>query len=178
MTIERNKELVERHPYLLPRNVWTDEVAEDYDYSYINGIGEIPQGWNKLFLQMCEDIREPLTEAGYLEKFRFTEIKEKYGAMCCYHSGAPEKVCEIISKYEHISKYVCTCCGRPATYETSEYIASFCDDCWKDYTRHEKGEFIKFKPYYKVTCISQGNSEEKIILFEDEWNRYMSTIKC
>ena len=44
---QRNKELVERYPYLLPRNVFTDKLADDYNYDYINGIGEIPPGWNK-----------------------------------------------------------------------------------------------------------------------------------
>ena len=36
---QRNKELIERYPYLLPHNIFTDKVPEDYDYSYINGIG-------------------------------------------------------------------------------------------------------------------------------------------
>lgn len=34
MTQEEIKQLVERYPYLLPRNVWTDKVPEDYDYTY------------------------------------------------------------------------------------------------------------------------------------------------
>ena len=32
--IEKNKELIKKYPFLLPRNVWTDKVPEDYDYSY------------------------------------------------------------------------------------------------------------------------------------------------
>ena len=72
--------------------------------------------------------------------------------------------------------YVCTRCGRPAYYETSGYIASFCRDCWKDFARHEKGEFIKFKPFYKRIRFSKGESKEEIISFEDEWNRYLKEI--
>lgn len=30
----KNKKLVKKYPFLLPRNVWTGEVSEDYDYSY------------------------------------------------------------------------------------------------------------------------------------------------
>ena len=29
-----NKELIERYPFLLPRNRWTGEIPEDYDYDY------------------------------------------------------------------------------------------------------------------------------------------------
>jgi hypothetical protein len=79
------KVLVERYPYLLPRNVWNDKVPEDYDYTYIMGIDTIPKGWQKLFLQMCEDIRQPLIDADYLDKFRFSQIKEKYNGLCCCH---------------------------------------------------------------------------------------------
>ena len=35
MTKEENKALIERMPYLLPRNVFTDKVVDNYDYEYI-----------------------------------------------------------------------------------------------------------------------------------------------
>ena len=173
MTKEENKKLIERYPFLLPRNVWTDKVPEGYDYSYIRGIGEIPKGWERLFLQMCEDIRQPLIDANYLEDFRFSQIKEKYNIMKCYHVGGPNEVWDIISKYEHMARYVCTCCGKPATCETQEYLASFCDDCCKDFVRHEQIEWIEFKPYYREAGFAYGEHYEKIVSFEDEWNRYL-----
>ena len=52
MTNEQIKQLVERYPFLLPRNVFTDELEEDYDYSYLFPL-EIPQGWFNLFFQLC-----------------------------------------------------------------------------------------------------------------------------
>ena len=174
---QRNKELVERYPYLLPRNVFTDKLPDDYNYAYINGIGEIPPGWEMLFLQLCEDIRQPLIDAGQLEKFRFTQIKEKYNRLECYNYGAPEKVHDIIDKYSVMAGYICTNCGKPATFETNGYIASYCDDCWKDFVRHDKGEWIKFKPYYKVSGWNKEDGHyEKTISFEDEWNRYLKNI--
>ena len=177
MTQEEIKKLIERHPYLLPRNVWTDKVPEDYDYTYIRGEHEIPDGWSKLFLQMCEDIRQPLIDANYIDKFRFTQIKEKYNRMECYNFGAPEVVHDIIHKYSVISSYVCTRCGKPATYETQGWIASFCDDCLKDMDIYERIERLEFKPYYKVSGFKNGESYEKTISFEDEWNRYLDSIK-
>ena len=175
---QRNKELVERYPYLLPRNVWTDKLPDDYNYDYINGIGEIPPGWERLFLQLCEDIRQPLIDAGQLETFRFTQIKEKYNRLECYNNGAPEEVHRIIGKYSVMAGYICTNCGKPATFETDSYIASYCDDCWKDFVRHERGEWIKFKPYYKVSGWTKTDGRyEKTISFEDEWNRYIKSLE-
>ena len=175
LAVEQVKYLVERYPYLIPRNVFTDKVPDGYDYTYIRS-AEIPKGWYKLFMQLCEDIRQPLIDANYIDKFRFSQIKEKYNRLECYNFGAPEKVQEIIDKYSHMARYICTICGRPAMYETSDYIASYCRDCWKDFVRHDPGDFIDFKPEYKVTYCRNGKTYEEIISFEDEWNRYINSL--
>ena len=177
MTQEKIKELVERFPFLLPRNVWTDEVDEDYDYSYLFPL-EIPSGWTRLFLQLCEDIRQPLIDADYLDKFRLLQVKEKFNRLEVYHQGVPAAasiVEEIIGKYSMMAGYVCCVCGKPATFETSGYIASYCDDCWKDYARHDKGEWLKFKPNYIVRGWANGDWYERLVSFEDEWNRYVKS---
>ena len=52
---ERNKALVERYPFLLPRYEWSQEPLDDYDYEFTN-LDDIPQGWVKSFgIQMCEE---------------------------------------------------------------------------------------------------------------------------
>lgn len=173
--IEQNKILVERYPFLLPRNVWTDEVPKDYDYSYIRGT-EIPDGWEKVFLQMCEDIRQPLIDANYLEKFRFSQIKEKYNTMRLYHCGAPETVNEILNKYEIMASYICTLCGKPAAYESKGYIASFCENCWQKINEYECGEPIEFRTNYTITRFKNGEEYTKTVSFEEEWNRYLKLI--
>lgn len=175
MKQEEVRKLVERYPYLLPRNIWTGEVPDDYDYTYITCL-EIPKGWYRLFLQMCEDIRQPLIDAGYFDKFRFRQIKEKYNRLECYNFGAPKEVQDIIDKYSVMAGYVCVQCGRPATCETQGYIASFCDDCWKDYVRHEHVEWIKFKPWFEVTGFSNGERHKKKVYFEREWDRYLGSL--
>ena len=93
-----NKELIKNMPYLQPRNVWTDEIPKDYDYEYIRGEHELPEGWFSLFLDMCKDIRKPLEKSSYLNKFRFTQIKEKYGSLRVYNNGCPEEVHDIFLK--------------------------------------------------------------------------------
>ena len=171
-----NKKLCEQFPYLVPRNVFTDKIPEDYDYDYIRGEYELPDGWFDLFLQMCEDIKQPLVDANYLEKFRFSQIKEKYGTMRCYVFGAPEEVHNILNKYEYLSKFVCEICGRPAKYVTSGWIGSYCEDCIKNELKPEyinKCETLQFDPIMKIIRYSDDKKEHIEVDCSNEWNRYL-----
>lgn len=159
------------YPFLIPRDI-NGNRDEDFEYEYLSL--EIPDGWRKLFLQMCRDIKPFLVREGLLDDFYFIQVKEKYNFMRCYYTKTPWEVDQITSKYEHMAHYICTVCGRPATCETQDYLASFCDDCWKDYMRHEHIEWIEFKPYFKVSTLTEGTHfDEKIISFKDEWDRYI-----
>lgn len=130
MTAEENRNLVERFPFLLPRNRWTDEVPEDYDYSYTE-LDAMPEGWRRAFgVQLCEEIKAELVIAGYLNEYRIAQIKEKYGSLCWYDFGATEKILsEIVPKYERLSQRTCIKCGAPATRITTGWISSYCDAC-------------------------------------------------
>lgn len=169
---ERNKKLVEEYPFLLPRNVFTDELDPDYDYSYIKGL-ELPKGWHKLFFQMCENLKKQLVKDGQLERFRFLQIKEKYNRMVCYHNGCSEAAQRILDKYEHMAKYICVVCGEPAYWETQSYIASYCEQHWKDFGRHEPSEVLKYKFSYRIIRYSKEGKEYKTVSFWREWKKYM-----
>lgn len=116
MSKEKNKELIERFPFLMPHNRWTDKVPEDFDYSYTE-LDAMPDGWRKAFGEhMCEEIREELVRVDYLQKYRITQIKEKYGTLRWYDFGCIERMLrEIIPKYEHLSARTCIRCGNSAT---------------------------------------------------------------
>ena len=122
--------LIERFPFLIPRNRWTGKVPEDYDYSYTE-LDSMPDGWRKAFgEQMCEDIREELVRAEYLDQYRITQIKEKYGTLCWYDFGCTERMLrDIIPKYEHLSARTCIRCGNPATKVSTGWISPYCDTC-------------------------------------------------
>ena len=134
---------------------------------------EIPAGWEKLFFQMCSDLKPILEREDVLDDFYFLQVKEKYNCLECYPCKASIEVHDVIDKYSMMSSYVCTQCGRPATCDTRGYIASFCDDCWKDIYGQKRLEWIDFKPYYKVTSFANGERSEKTVSFEDEWGRYV-----
>lgn len=79
---------------------------------------------------MCEDIREELAHAEYLDQYRISQIKEKYGTLCWYDFGCTERMLrDIIPKYEHLSARTCIRCGNPATKVSTGWISPYCDTC-------------------------------------------------
>ena len=52
---ESNQKLIERFPFLIPRNRWTGKIPEDYDYSYTE-LDSMPDGWRKAFGSKCVKI--------------------------------------------------------------------------------------------------------------------------
>ena len=153
-TNEQNKQLVERYPFLLPHNRLTDEVTEDYDYSYTE-LDVMPDGWRIAFgEQMCEEIRAELLRVGQLDDYRIAQIKEKYGSLRWYDFGCTEKMMqEIIPKYEKLSAHTCIRCGKPATCVSLGWISPFCDDCIP------KGENGKAAGYYESMPIEEYYKE-------------------
>lgn len=141
----KNKELIERYPFLQPRNVWTDKIPEDFNYEHTR-LDEIPDGWRIAFGEkLCEELREALIEADYLDKFRFSQIKEKYGRLCLYNFGVPEAAHKVMSKYCNLSARTCILCGKPATRITTGWISPFCGDCgdW------EEGEYVPIEEWFE-----------------------------
>lgn len=121
--------MIEEFPFLLPRNRWTGEVHKDYDYSYTE-LGDLDYGWAKAFgYELICELRDSLKKANYLDKYRITQIKEKYGTLRWYDCGAPKEVFDVIRKYIKFSSKVCIRCGKPATHITSGWINYMCKEC-------------------------------------------------
>ena len=134
LTVEQIKKLVKKYPYLRPTSVWTGLPIENWDYTYINGVGELPKGWEKLFLLFCKNIRPELEKFNFIKEFSFCQIKEKYGSMRLYNNGYPQdsRIGELSYIYEHLSTYICEDCGTPAKYETPGWITELCESCYKN----------------------------------------------
>lgn len=86
-----NTELVERYPFLIPRNRWTDKIIEDYDPerdgTELDGMLE---GWRIAFgEQMCEEILQELIKWNFLDDYRILQVKEKWGGLRWYDNGHP-----------------------------------------------------------------------------------------
>lgn len=177
MTIEQNKNLIDKYPFLQPRNVWTDTIPDDYDYSYILGVDELPIGWQNIFLQMCEDLKKQLIKDNQLHTFRFSQIKEKYNRMECYNNGCSAAAQRIIDKYSHLASNVCIVCGKVACWETKGYYASFCDDCLNKYAIHNTSEFLNHPiTQYRLIVHKNGKKYYKTVSFLREWKRYVASL--
>lgn len=128
---EYNKQLIEKYPWLLPRNVWTDKIPEDYDYSYTL-LDEFPTGWHIAFgKQMCADVQRELDKLKpeTAADFRVVQIKEKFGSLRFYTNWVTEGIDEVIRQYENLSERTCIHCGEPATKISTGWISPWCDDC-------------------------------------------------
>jgi len=132
-TKEQNKKLIEDYPFLLLRNVFSDELIEDYDYEF-TWLDDMPDVWREKFSEpMLKELKEILVEGDYLLDYRIHQIKEKFGSIRWYSNGIPEKIfdkyCKWESKYEKLSESICFYCGEPAVGQTKGWILSVCDQC-------------------------------------------------
>ena len=168
--------ICQEYPFLIPRD-WEGNIDQEYDYSYISLA--IPQGWATLFFQMCADLKKVLAEEGYLETFYFVDIKEKYNQLRCY-AGHPttHQILQVLHKYEYLSQFVCSKCGKPATKETTQgYIESFCDDCWKTQQKRYAVRNIEFNTQFEIMIFGRSTGYIKTIIdVSDEWRRYLESI--
>lgn len=142
-----NKKLIEEYPFLLPRNVWTGEVMKGYNYTYTEW-DDLPDGWRKAFGDiLLEELRESLIKHNFLNKFRFSQIKEKYGSARFYHFGAPEETCNILRKYEFLSEYICVKCGKPnvPVIDNHGWYEPLCEACYNLQEKCVKAKFEKNK---------------------------------
>jgi hypothetical protein len=171
--IEENKALCEKYPFLLPRNDFTGNLEENYDYSY-TWLDEIPYGWCKAFgLRICEEIKVALIAENCLEKYRILQIKEKFGQLTWYDNGHSDVVDDVLLKYEYISKFVCIECGKlfpEARMVCGGWVSPFCRECYpyKDYdkfcSKKEIADSISFEreiPIKHTWVAIAGNSLQR-----------------
>ena len=123
---ELNKLMIEQYPFLLPRNRWTDKVSEDYNYDY-NEWEAIPLGWQIAFgWKLLNELNNLLIKHNIVDKFRITQIKEKFGELRLYCTSNKE-ILELISKYTYESQTTCIICGDKADYISRGWICPYCE---------------------------------------------------
>ena len=177
LTVDMRKKLIAKYPFLMPRHPFTNVHITNYDYSFIEGEYNLPEGWFELFLQCCEDIHKVLTKIDYVDKFYFVQIKEKWGRMTLYCHGATKEIEDIIYKYGMLSEQVCSICGKPANVMTYGYVCPYCSKCVQETDMYvDDAEIIEIKTSWTNEHWShQGTIIEEIDCSE-EWNRYLERI--
>lgn len=143
---EYNRALCDRYPFLIPSNPWSGkritegagfwpgapEDIPEYDFEYTE-LDLMAAGWRKAFgILLCDELLTELLRANALELYRITDIKEKRGFLRWYDNGNTEHGYRIIGKYQHLSRFTCIDCGRPAAKVTLGWISPYCDACCPD----------------------------------------------
>lgn len=152
----RNKRLITRYPFLIPRNCWTGKIPSDYDYSYTE-YDCLDRGWQIEFGKyLLEDLREACIKNNFLNELQIIQWKEKYGSMRLYINGAPQDVHDVINKYEFISEYICIQCGSPYACVVNNYgwYLPLCEECWNKNNRLREKRGFKTKSWEEV---AKGN---------------------
>lgn len=124
-----------RWPFLQIENVSNIDYADDYsDGLYI---WELPSGWDIAFGKlMWDEIKAELDRCGITD-WRIFDLKEKFGEMRCYHSGAyGSKVDDIIDKYTTLSRNICIGCGKPDVPMLMRgWFDPMCERCYRKIIR-------------------------------------------
>ena len=136
----RNRKLVEKYPWLVPRNAWSGKVIDGYDYTWteLNGW---PKGWVKAFGRIfTEELGAVIDEAGLTNGYRVFQVKEKYGSARWYDNGGTQKMHNIITAFEYISERICYSCGKLDVPMINDgWYCPTCFSCFKkNYRRREK----------------------------------------
>ena len=143
-TIEENKILVGKYPWLIPPDEMTGKIPEDYDYSE-TVLDFMPIGWRIAFGELlCEDIQTELEKFNFADKFVVVQLKEKGGELRLYHDGIPSgcKVGNVIQAYSVLSNYICIECGElDVPQKTFGRILPICKKCIKDYNVNDPEKY-------------------------------------
>lgn len=111
---------------------------------------------------MCEDLRKILINKRYLNKYKITDIKEKYGSLSIHDNGHFEEMDDIITKYEMLSEYICCDCGKPdvSLVNCLGYIQPLCRNCLEKriLVGRQHGLSINNGMTYESLAYRQGNN--------------------
>ena len=142
-----NKELTTKYPWLTPRNRWTDNIPEDYDYTYTE-LDSMPEGWRIAFGdQMMKEIQEQLVKFNYVDKFRITQIKEKWGSLRFYCNSTP--IGKLSETYEIFTRKE----DEPINQDTEKYYVEI------DHSEHYISYFDRDKSDMSSEEIRKYNEE-------------------
>lgn len=104
-------------------------------YPMMFGI-ETGEGWHDLIFNTCQKIQDWCDKN---RQIRFTQIKEKFGALVIYCEGYPDEVDYIIEEAEKESMTICENCGSKENVKpTRGWINYLCDTCHKIKNKNKK----------------------------------------
>ena len=129
MKKELEMSLVTKYPLM-----FRDYGGDPYETCMNRGM-EHGNGWFEILSTLCENIEKELQNHQELrEKFKFTQVKEKFGRLRVYFDGANEIIWNLAYKSEEDSGIVCEQCGTRDNVSANEtgWIRTLCTNCRKN----------------------------------------------
>ena len=162
--IDLNIRLVARYPFLEMKG-WDESKHSDFRSTWLD---QMPIGWKKtLGIPLCEELREELLriDPSLLNTYRVSQVKEKYGTLRWYDSGSySEEMDDILTKYEDISKYTCTVCGKLNVPVFDDgWISPFCTECYKEHFEKTEGKKATDRNIKQYMIEEPGLTKDTII---------------
>ncbi len=122
-----------KYKWLRPRNRFSDELVYREDGSPWSEIEALPEGWYIAFGEkMIDELNDLLVKYDFVDKYRITQIKEKYGGLRWYDNGFPEagikEYYAWLNKYELLSEKTCMVCGKKGKLRGGHWVMPLCDE--------------------------------------------------
>jgi len=93
---------------------------------------EIGNGWYDIVERLAAKINFELqADSALNDMFYITQIKEKWGHLRVYVTGATESIYDAIEEAEKESGTTCELCGEPGKLRDNGWLKVRCDKCWK-----------------------------------------------
>ena len=123
MNAEHTKYLIETYPVLYQGHKWP--ITQNLmPFGFEHG-----DGWFTIIDKLSADITA-LDKRDGSETIAM-QVKEKYGGLRFYVSGATDAVYEVIDTAEVDSLETCEVCGEPGHQRGTGWIYTLCDKCWE-----------------------------------------------
>jgi len=131
MREELENKLYEKYPKLFAQRNLPDTISL---MSYGIGVGD---GWYNIMNVLCWTIQnyvdyQQRKDPEY-KQVEFFQIKEKFGGLRVYTSGADEVVNNLIIFAENMANVTCEQCGNPGKIRYTGWNTCRCDECQKKY---------------------------------------------
>jgi hypothetical protein len=120
----------------LDRYSLTLDMATDEDLDRLAAHGPMRQGASTIVCEcgpgwydMLDGVLAFASETELRAGWKVSQLKEKYGGLRIYHTGAPDDVEEMIDAAEHLSEHVCDVCGAPGKKSNGRgWITTRCEE--------------------------------------------------
>jgi len=133
---------------------------------------DVGNGWYRLIWEMCEKVEKELNREGNAklkEKFFFSQIKEKFGALRSYFNCGNKIIFDITLEAEKNSSKICEYCGEKGTSQKiGGWIKTLCKNCRKEKEKKQERRLDEYVKEYKgksrgvATESSEGNKDNSI----------------